>query len=91
MFVHLIDANEKIVGQCDGHPQDWTYFTYFWQVGEIVKDNCEMILDPESSPGGYRLQTGLYFEESGERLSVIQNDNVRDEAIVILDPDFTIP
>ena len=70
VFVHLVDANGRVLAQFDGQPLEGTYPTSHWTPGEFIKDSYPLILPPDASPGPYHVFVGLYNEASGLRLSV---------------------
>jgi hypothetical protein len=43
-------------------------------VGEVVRDQYDIAISPEALPGEYHLEVGMYLAETGERLSVFQED-----------------
>ncbi len=67
VFVHVLDAGGKIVAQADRQPQDGNYPTSMWDPGEQVKDGYEFALP---RPGEYRVEIGIYRQDTGERLPV---------------------
>jgi hypothetical protein len=82
--VHLIDlATGAIVAQDDAVPRRWTYYTTWWERGEVVEDVIPLALDGVS-PGEYGLLVGLYDPKTGERLPVYSADGQRY-------PDDTLP
>lgn len=85
VFVHLIDEHGQLVAQYDGHPRDWTYFTYLWQPGEVVEDEYLLALEEDLIPGDYQLQVGLYWPDTGERLPIIQDGRPRANLSALLD------
>lgn len=70
VFTHLIDAEGQIWGQKDNPPLRGDYPTSLWDEGEVVKDDYELKVRPDASPGEYRLEVGMYLAERGERLAV---------------------
>lgn len=72
VFIHLIDEKQNIWGQKDNPPVDGFYCTSQWEVGEVVRDQYDMAISPETPPGEYQLEVGMYLAETGERLSVFQ-------------------
>ncbi len=71
VFTHLIDENERIMGQKDNHPVSGLYPTTEWTPGEEVVDRYEIATGPEIPPGEYSIEIGLYELESGERLPIL--------------------
>ena len=69
-FFHLIDpATGAVVAQADVIPRGWTYPTNWWEQGEIVEDMVKLPLEGVP-PGEYKIHTGWYDLETGERLPV---------------------
>jgi 4-amino-4-deoxy-L-arabinose transferase-like glycosyltransferase len=68
-FVHVLDANDRIVAQQDGVPGKGDLPVTSWLVGEYVKDDVEIALPAELAPGSYRLAVGLYDPANGRRLT----------------------
>ena len=71
VFVHLLDAEGRVSVQDDSIPVDWTRPTTGWLPGEIVTDVHALLLDADSPPGEYLLEVGLYEEQTGSRLSLL--------------------
>jgi hypothetical protein len=70
VFVHLRDAGDgRLVAQADGPPVGGWYGTSWWTVREIVADERQFILPPETPPGQYDLVVGLYDLTTGERIN----------------------
>jgi hypothetical protein len=82
VFTHLIDGEGDIWGQKDNQPVDGFYPTGGWTVDEIVRDQYDLTISPETPPGPYRIAVGMYRAETDERLSVEQDG--------ILSPDDKI-
>ena len=74
VFVHLIDGAEQIWGQKDNQPEEGFYPTSHWDIGEVVKDGYEVLVEPDTPPGRYRLEIGMYLLATGERLSVLDEE-----------------
>ncbi|MCJ7667107.1 MAG: glycosyltransferase family 39 protein [Anaerolineae bacterium] len=70
VFTHLIDEEGKIWAQKDNQPLGGNYPTSLWDEGEVVRDDYELIVRPDVSPGEYRLEVGMYLAEIGDRLPV---------------------
>jgi uncharacterized membrane protein len=74
VFVHLVDADGRIVAQHDGQPWDGVPLpTSSWHAGEVLRDIHVLTLPPDLSSGVYRLQLGAYYWPTGQRLSVLQD------------------
>ena len=60
VFVHLLDAQNRIWGQRDSMPDGGQYPTTGWLAGEVVKDEYEIAVDPTAPAGEYLIEVGLY-------------------------------
>jgi len=86
VFTHLIDEEGRIWAQKDSQPLGGTYPTSFWDAGEVVKDEYELVVDREAPSGEYHLVTGMYILDAGERLPIYNEDGVRvmgDQAVLV--------
>jgi len=70
VFTHLIDDKGTLWGQKDNPPVDGFYPTTKWQVGEIVRDQYDLLISPDAPVGGYKIEVGMYLSETDERLPV---------------------
>ncbi|MBN1138931.1 MAG: glycosyltransferase family 39 protein [Anaerolineae bacterium] len=61
LFAHVLDARDQIVGQIDAEILPG-------QPGEQVAGNFGVPVHPATPPGEYRVETGLYDLETGERM-----------------------
>jgi mannosyltransferase len=84
VFVHLLDADNRIVAQMDSEPLGGTHPTTEWQFGEIVRDNYGLLIAPHTPPGEYLLEVGMYYLPTLERLPVLDaSGNVKDDRVVL--------
>jgi hypothetical protein len=60
VFVHLLDAQNRIWGQRDSVPDRGQYLTTGWLEGEVVEDEYEIPVDPAAPSGEYLIEVGLY-------------------------------
>jgi hypothetical protein len=74
VFVQVLDAQDRLVGQVDAWPLQGTFPTSQWVVGEAVVDPYAVQLDPDLPPGEYRLQVGMYLLATLKRLPVVNVD-----------------
>lgn len=65
LFVHLSDAEGKVVAQADAPPQGGLFPTSVWDGGDRIEDRHTLQAPP---PGRYRLSIGWYRPDNGERL-----------------------
>ena len=71
VFVHILDAENKIIGQRDSLPGNGTLPTTGWLTGEIIVDQYEIPIQPDVQPGQHVIEVGMYQAETGQRLPVI--------------------
>ena len=72
----MIDtATGELVAQTDSAPQNWGYPTSWWEAGEYVSDTAILPLDGLPQ-GEYEVRVGLYDEETGIRVTVLDADGV---------------
>ncbi len=74
VFVHLLDADGRLVAQTDTAPVGGSRPTTSWTVGEMVRDPVGILLPPDAASGEYRLVVGMYNPDTGERLPVVINE-----------------
>jgi hypothetical protein len=74
VFVHLLDAQGRVVAQHDGLPADGTIPTTDWAASEIISDR-HLIEFSKLTPGDYRLIAGMYDPATGERLSATEGED----------------
>lgn len=60
-----------MVAQQDGYPVCGSRGTWLWDPGELIADVHLLTIAPDAPDGLYPLFTGLYIEETLERLSVV--------------------
>jgi len=70
VFVHLLGEDGQLWAQHDGQPEGGFYPTSFWDEGEVITDEHEIVLKADTPPGEYQIVTGLYRLDTGERLVV---------------------
>lgn len=76
VFAHIVDPpTQTLYAGSDAQPAAWTRPTSSWQVGEIIEDRHTLRVDPNTPPGIYEVEIGLYLQEEGfKRLRVIAAD-----------------
>ncbi|MFN2137714.1 MAG: DUF2723 domain-containing protein [Candidatus Promineifilaceae bacterium] len=84
IFVQVLDADDRLVGQVDAWPLQGTYPTSQWSPGEQISDPYQVQLSADMPPGEYRLQVGLYLLSTLRRLPVIdaQGQAVDDKVVI---------
>jgi hypothetical protein len=76
VFVHLVDANGKLVAQRDGEPMSDLRITTTWRAGEIIVDNYGVFIEPGTPPGEYKIVIGMYRVDNGARLRIGAGDQL---------------
>ncbi|MBN1992893.1 MAG: hypothetical protein JW953_09315 [Anaerolineae bacterium] len=71
VFLQLLNQQGEVVGSWDQQPFNGLYPTPLWSPGEIIADTLPLPLPGELAPGRYRLITGFYDFETGQRLPVV--------------------
>jgi len=75
-----------MVAQQDGYPVCGMRGTWLWDPGELIVDIHEITVKPDAPPGLYPLFTGLYIQETGERLDVLDEaGNVVEDRVHLTD------
>jgi hypothetical protein len=67
VFTHLLDADNHIWAQQDGIPASGAHPTTGWVPGEVIRDEYQLAVDPQTPPGNYVIEVGLY-DASGPAL-----------------------
>jgi hypothetical protein len=67
LFVHLLDAQGRLVAQYDGMPLNAQWPTTCWQTQRGFGDQYRVELPPDMAPGDYRVALGFYWLPTGER------------------------
>ena len=70
IFVQLLDADGKVHAQHDSQPLAGNAPTSTWTPNEIIHDKHVLNIPNDLPAGKYQLIVGLYFLETGERLSI---------------------
>ncbi len=73
VFVHLFDDAGKLWAQHDSPPAYAARPTDTWLAGEYVSDPIRLPIPTDAPPGTYHLFVGMYDEETGERLPLMQD------------------
>jgi hypothetical protein len=80
VFVHALAGSDRVAQQ-DTRPCDGDCPTDTWQPGEIILDQHQLTLSPDSRAKPDRLAVGLYLLQTGERASLAG----REDGTVYLD------
>jgi hypothetical protein len=82
VFVHLQDADGRLVAQHDGPPAEGRRPVTGWLPGEVIVDRHGIALPVDLPAGTYQLGAGLYDPETGERWLARQGGAVLPEGKV---------
>jgi hypothetical protein len=74
VFVHVLDSNNRIVGQRDAEPGGGHLLTTLWEPEEVVADDYGVPIHPATPPGEYRIEVGMYDPQTGQRLSTTKGE-----------------
>jgi len=74
VFVHLLRGKDQIWARVDSQPLDGAAPTSTWQPGWIIEDRYELTTGPDTPPGAYQIEVGLYLPQAGKRLSILGSD-----------------
>jgi 4-amino-4-deoxy-L-arabinose transferase-like glycosyltransferase len=77
VFSHIIQPPQTIYAGADGMPVQWTAPTSTWEPGKIIEDTHTLTVNPDTPPGIYELEIGLYLQESDgsfPRLRIVTRD-----------------
>ncbi len=84
VFVHLLDSDDRIAAQMDSEPLGGTHPTTEWQLGEIGRDSYGLLIAPDTPPGEYLLEVGMYYLPTLERLPMLDaSGRVEDDRVVL--------
>jgi hypothetical protein len=77
VFSHIIDpATSTIYAASDAQPANWSAPTSTWQLGSIIEDTHMLTVNPDTPPGIYELEIGLYQQtpDGFPRLRIVTPD-----------------
>lgn len=86
VFIHLLQADGSCtpcLWQQDVMPQQNQCPTGRWLSHEVVTDSYQITLPPDTQPGSYQLEIGLYIAETGQRLQVVQPNQSEGDALYL--------
>jgi len=73
VFAHVRGLGETLWGGQDGWPQQGAAPTSAWRVGDVIRDPYEVVVKPDTPPGQYDVEVGLY-DAAGVRLQAFADD-----------------
>jgi hypothetical protein len=74
VFVHLRGSDNSVMAQADRVLCGMTLNEADWRPGDILVDEYELAIPPETPPGDYPVMIGFYQEATGARLPVVASD-----------------
>lgn len=77
-FVHLVDANRRIVTEDNREPRDGAYPMSQWVAGDWVEARYTLAIPSDLPPGEYALWVGLWDPVTGRRAAFFDDDDVSD-------------
>jgi hypothetical protein len=83
VFVHILDAGNRIWGQRDSLPGNGSLPTTGWLPGEVIADHYEVPLQSNAPPGQYTIEVGMYQPETGQRLPIIEKGQITDDKVLL--------
>ena len=82
-FVHMLDQAGRLVAQRDTMHLDGGWPTTCWRPGEPFEDRYTLVQLQPLEPGPHRIEVGLYWLPSGERLPVTGRGALPHQAVAI--------
>jgi hypothetical protein len=88
IFVHVIDASNRIWGQKDFTPLGGSYPTFLWipkwLEGQVVDDRYTVFLDPQTPPGEYWIEVGMYGIATTQRVPIFDQElNLTGDRVIV--------
>ncbi|MBI4670557.1 MAG: hypothetical protein HY741_02665, partial [Chloroflexi bacterium] len=84
VFVHVLDANGRVIGQKDAPPLNGDAPTDTWQRDEYIADTYAFDIARDAPLGAASLEIGFYDPASGQRLPVSDESGVTQGDHVII-------
>ncbi len=72
VFTHLLWPDGALLAGSDSQPVSGTRPTSTWAPGELIVDRYALLLPPDTPPGDYAVQIGLYDLPTSTRLTLAQ-------------------
>jgi hypothetical protein len=70
VFIHLVDAQDRIVAEDNRPPQDGAFPMLQWVAGDWVEDRHRLALPADLAPGEYHIRVGLFYPRTNRRAGV---------------------
>ena len=82
IFVHLLDAEGRMIDQSDGVPVSWGRPTPGWAVGEVVVESRSVEVSDRAGSDAYTVRVGVYHEDGTRLATNLGGDGVILETII---------
>ena len=88
VFVHVIDSSNRIWGQKDFTPLGGSYPTFLWipkwLEGQVIDDRYIVVLDPQTPPGEYWIEVGMYGITTTKRVPIFDQElNLTGDRVIV--------
>jgi hypothetical protein len=88
VFVHVIDSSNRIWGQKDFTPLGGSYPTFLWipkwLEGQVIDDRYTVVLDPQTPPGEYWIEVGMYGIATTRRVPIFDQElNLTGDRVIV--------
>ena len=92
-FVHLLDAEGRLVAQHDGVPVYGERPTWSWWDAEVIQDEHVLVTDSDLPTGTYTLFTGMYDFPTGIRLPAVgpTGERLPEDSVLLQDVRVILP
>jgi len=81
--VRLVDVEGHLWGQYDNLPLNGSFPTSHWSPGTIVREWCDVPIQPGTPPGSYWPEVRMYRPDTAENLEVFVRGKSQGEAITL--------
>ncbi len=88
IFVHVIDASNRIWGQKDFTPLGGSYPTFLWipkwLEGQVIDDRYTVVLDSQTPTGEYWIEVGMYGIATTKRVPIFDGElNLTGDRVIL--------
>jgi hypothetical protein len=86
VFTHLLDEDNQVRGQMDSQPLGGTRPTTGWIPQEYLRDDYQLVVQPDAPPGDYLIEVGMYDASTPDFQRLLRLDGegrVVDNRIVV--------
>ena len=92
VFAHLLGEHGSVLASHDSQPQRGAAPTSSWSPNALNIDAIILPITPDTPPGqNYRIEVGLYYLPTLERLPIIESGSPTDQDTVIFSPFAVAP